>query len=133
MGMTQYLIAAALLATAAYVAFRRVVPRQYSTKGRLGWLVSLLQLGVFMAFSFFPYQYLPPEWAWDWLPDGTWNRRVALVLVLAGMLLAFGTMIWFGLRRAFGVEVKGLARTAPPMVRPFRKLSLCRYLVWRSG
>ena len=103
-----YLIAAALLVTAAYLVFNRVVAKDYENRGRLGWWASTLQLAIFAAFFCFPYLYMPPEWAWDWLPNGTWNRLAALMLVVLGMLLAFPTMIWFGMKRAFGFEVTGI-------------------------
>jgi protein-S-isoprenylcysteine O-methyltransferase Ste14 len=106
-----YLTSAALLITAAYLIFNHVVAKDYIKKGRLGWWASTLQLAIFTAFFCFPYLYMPPEWAWDWLPNGTWNRLVALVLVSLGMLIAFPTMIWFGMKRAFGFEVKGIVTT----------------------
>jgi len=108
-----YLVSTALLLVAAYIVFNHVVAQDYKNKGRLGWLASTLQLLIFVAFFCYPYLYLPPQWAWDWLPNGTWNRLIALVLVLLGMVVAFGTMIWFGLQRAFGLEVKGIIRIGP--------------------
>ena len=106
-----YLISAVLLLTAAYYVFNRVVAQAYFKKGRLGWWASTLQFLIFAAFFSFPYLYMPPEWAWDWLPNGTWNRLAALVLVTVGMVIAFGTMIGFGLGRAFGLTVKGIVNT----------------------
>ena len=106
-----YLISTSVLLTAAYLVFHRIVAKDYLNKGRLGWRASTLQLLIFFAFFCFPYLYMPTEWAWDWLPNGTWNRLAALVLVSFGMLIAFGSMIWFGLRRAFGLEAKGLVST----------------------
>jgi len=111
MQIVGYMVSAVFLLTGAYLVFHRVVARDYQEKGRLGWLASLLQLGVFFAFFCFPYLYMPKEWAWDWLPNGTWNRLVALTLVSIGMVLAFGTMFWFGLGRAFGLTAKGLVTT----------------------
>ena len=108
-----YLVCAVLLLFAAHFIFNRVVAKDYLNRGRLGWLASTLQLLVFGAFFCFPYLYMPPEWAWDWLPNGTWNRLASLVLVSLGMLGAFGTMFWFGLRRAFGLELKGIVHTGP--------------------
>ena len=108
-----FLISTVLLLSAAYFVFHRVVAQDYLNKGRLGWWASTLQLLIFVGFFFFPYLYMPPEWSWDWLPNGTWNRLAALLLVSLGMVVAFGTMIWFGLRRAFGLEVKGIVITGP--------------------
>ena len=113
MNVLLYVTFAALLTAAGFLVFRRVVARAYLIKGRLDLTSSLLQLAVFAGFFSFPYLYLPPEWAWDWLPNGTWNRLVALILVASGMVLAFGTMGWFGIRRAFGLRVGGLQRAGP--------------------
>jgi protein-S-isoprenylcysteine O-methyltransferase Ste14 len=106
-----YLAFSGLLIAFAYLVFHRVVARDYLKKGRLGRRASVLQFLVFIGFFCFPYLYLPPEWAWDWLPNGTWNRLAALVLTAMGMIIAFGTMIWFGLRRAFGLKVRGIVTT----------------------
>jgi protein-S-isoprenylcysteine O-methyltransferase Ste14 len=108
-----YLISAGLLLAAAYIVFNLVVAGDFKSKGRLGWWSSLLQLGIFFAFFCFPYLYMPPEWSWDWLPDGTWNRFTALVMVIVGLGSCVGIMFWFGLRRAFGLEVKGIIHTGP--------------------
>jgi len=64
----------------------------------------------------FPYLFNPPEWPWFWRLYGTTSiqlRLLGLSLILLGFILAFGTMAWFGLRRAFGLEVKGLIRLGP--------------------
>jgi hypothetical protein len=58
----------------------RIVRRSHASRGKLPWPASLLQLAVFAAFFGMPYVYMPPEWAWDWLPNGTWNRIVALTV-----------------------------------------------------
>jgi protein-S-isoprenylcysteine O-methyltransferase Ste14 len=108
-----YLIAAGLLLCAAYIVFNLVVAGEFKSKGRLTWWVSMLQLLVFAAFFCFPYLYMPPEWSWDWLPNGTWNRLAALIMVVIGLGGAFGIMGWFGLQRAFGVRVKGIVRKGP--------------------
>ena len=108
-----YLISSVLLLTSAYFVFHHVVAQDYLNKGRLGWWASALQFLIFVAFFCFPYLYMPPEWAWDWLPNGTWNRLAALILVSLGMVVAFGSMIWFGMRRAFGLEVNGIVSIGP--------------------
>jgi len=108
-----YLISAALLLILAYFVFNHIVPRDYLQKGRLGRLTAILQLIIFVGFFCFPYLYLPVQWAWDWMPNGTWNRLTAVVLVCLGMILAFETMIWFGMLRAFGLKVEGLVRNGP--------------------
>jgi protein-S-isoprenylcysteine O-methyltransferase Ste14 len=38
---------------------------------------------------------------------------LGLVIIILGFLVAFGTMAWFGIRRAFGLEAKGLIITGP--------------------
>lgn len=111
MQIAVYLVSAILLLVAAYLVFHRVVAKDYRKKGRLGWWASFLQLAVFFAFFCFPYLYMPAEWAWDWLPNGTWNRLLALIFVCIGLGLAFGTMIWFGIGRAFGFTAKRLVTT----------------------
>jgi protein-S-isoprenylcysteine O-methyltransferase Ste14 len=108
-----YLISAGLLLGAAYIVFNYVVAGEFKSKGRLGWGASMLQLLIFIAFFLFPYIYMPPEWSWDWLPNGTWNRLVALILVTLGLGSSIGIMFWFGLRRAFGLQVKGIVRKGP--------------------
>ena len=113
MNVLLYLACGVLLLAFGFVVFRRIVAHSYQIKGRLGPTASLLQLAVFAGFFSFPYLYMPPEWSWDWLPNGSWNRLAALVLVVSGMLLAFGTMGWFGIGRAFGLRVSGLLRAAP--------------------
>jgi protein-S-isoprenylcysteine O-methyltransferase Ste14 len=108
-----YLLFTLLLLSMAFLVFNHLVARDYLNKGRLGWYAALMQFLVFAGFFVFPYVYLPMEWSWDWLPNGTWNRLLALVLISLGMLLAFGTMLWFGLRRAFGLKVEGIVKLGP--------------------
>jgi protein-S-isoprenylcysteine O-methyltransferase Ste14 len=102
-----------LLLSAAYFVFNHLVASNYSNKGRLGWFAAFMQFLVFAGFFMFPYLYLPGEWIWGWGPNGTWNRLFALVLVSCGIILAFGTMLWFGLRRAFGLKVEGIIKVGP--------------------
>jgi hypothetical protein len=53
MQIVGYMVSAVLLLTGAYLVFHRVVARDYQEKGRLGWLASLLQLGVFFCVFLF--------------------------------------------------------------------------------
>jgi len=108
-----YLFSAVLLLCFSYWVFNHLVARDYLTRGKLGWKAAAMQLLVFLGFFLFPYTYMPVEWTWDWLPNGTWNRLAALVLVGLGMIVAFGTMIWFGMGRAFGFKVEGIVKTGP--------------------
>jgi len=104
----------ALLLLAAYIVFRKIVRRDYLTKGGLTWLSSLLQLLIFVALMCFPYLYNPPEWPWFWKLDGaTWNFITGFGLIILGFFVAFGTMLWFGLPRAFGFKSSGIIHTGP--------------------
>jgi protein-S-isoprenylcysteine O-methyltransferase Ste14 len=110
-----YLLFAALLLLAAYVVFRKLVRREYLMKGELSWPVSLLQLLIFMGLMCLPYLFYPPEWAnfWQLGEDPSWNAYLGLLLVLLGFVIAFGTMAWFGLGRAFGRRRTGLVQSGP--------------------
>jgi len=109
-----YLAVALLLLLAAYLVFRRLVLRDYRHRGHLTCLSSLLQLLMFAGVMSFPYLFNPPEWPWFWRLAGSTDFRLrlaGLVIILFGFALAFGTMAWFGMRRAFGFEAQGLIRT----------------------
>ena len=47
------------------------------------------------------------------VPVGTPLRIVGLVCIVGGMVSAFGTMLWFGLRRALGLRVDALVQAGP--------------------
>jgi len=105
-----------LLLAFAYVVFRVIVRREYRLHGRLTGWSSILQLLAFAGLMAFPYLFNPPEWSLSWLlagPTSILQQILGLVIILLGFLVAFGTMGWFGMRRAFGVETKGLIRTGP--------------------
>jgi protein-S-isoprenylcysteine O-methyltransferase Ste14 len=110
-----YLIFCILLLSLAYVVFRRVVRREYLTQGELSWPVSLLQLLIFVGLMSFPYLYNPPQWAlfWDFECMHGWNAYLGFSLILLGLILTFGTMAWFGLRRAFGRQTAELTASGP--------------------
>jgi protein-S-isoprenylcysteine O-methyltransferase Ste14 len=64
----------------------------------------------------FPYIYNPPEWASFWsrdVPVDTPLRVIGVICIVLGLALALGTMFWFGLRRAFGLQVNLLKQTGP--------------------
>lgn len=109
------IIACAVLLTAAvYYVFTSLVRRDYQQKGRLSVFSSLMELLVFVLFMAFPYFYNPPQWIWFWVPNseisqGQWIA--GLVLIVIGMAVGFGTMVWFGLKRAFGLQVDELRQT----------------------
>lgn len=111
-----YLSFAALVLFAAFIVFRRIVRRDYLVKGRLTWLSSLLQVLVFAAWMCIPYLYNPPEWPWFWNLVGTlgsWHIFMGFFLIVLGFVVAFGTMFWFGMRRAFGIQTQGLVQIGP--------------------
>jgi protein-S-isoprenylcysteine O-methyltransferase Ste14 len=116
MDLLLYLLSATLLATASYVIFRLLVRRDYQRRKRLTPFTSLLQLLVWVLFFFFPTIYYPADWAKFWLRDGPLEpvlKSFGLAALAAGFALIFLTMIWFGLRRAFGLQVKGLVESGP--------------------
>jgi len=111
-----YIILAGLLLLAAYLVFRRIVRKDYLVKGRLTWLSSLLQLLIFTGLMCFPYLFNPPDWAYFWDFVGTsvsWYVNLGFGLILLGFVVAFGTMFWFGIRRAFGVQTSGIILAGP--------------------
>ncbi len=111
-----YLASALLLILAAVAVFRVMVRRDYQRHGRLTLLSSALELLVWALFMGFPYLYNPPAWVWFWRPGapvGPLLRSVGVFCITAGLLSAFGTMFWFGLRRAFGLDVSRLVQSGP--------------------
>ena len=111
-----YFFLAILLLLFAYVVLRIIVRRDYTTRGRLSTLSSGLQLIVFIGFFSFPYLFNPPEWAWFWMVSASSSRGLylaGLLLICLGFVGAFGTMAWFGIRRAFGIYIDGLNKEGP--------------------
>ena len=111
-----YLILALLLLITAHVVFRRVVRRDYLHRGHLTLVSSFLQLLIFAGIMSFPYLFNPPEWPWFWRLEGPTVSQLqilGLVFIVLGFVVAFGTMAWFGFRRAFGFEVEGLICIGP--------------------
>ena len=100
----------------AYIVFRRIVRREYREKGRLGPWASFAQFLVFAGYFAFPYLFNPPHWPWFWQlnDESTQLFQIAgIILIILGMAIAFGTMIWFGIRRAFGLHVEGIIQQGP--------------------
>lgn len=105
-----------LLLAFSYLVFRVIVRRDYRRQVRLTAWSSSLQLLAFSGLMAFPYLFNPPEWPWFWLLAGPTSRQqqiLGLVVILLGFLAAFGTMAWFGLRQAFGLEAVGLVFSGP--------------------
>jgi protein-S-isoprenylcysteine O-methyltransferase Ste14 len=112
----RYILFALILLLGGYIVFRIVVRRSYRQHGRLTWPASLLQLLTFVGVMSFPTLFNPPEWSRFWVLDGPGDptvRAVGLLFILLGFGTAFGTMFWFGLRRAFGVQIQGIVRQGP--------------------
>jgi len=110
------LLLALLLLLFAHVVFRRIVRRSYSVHGRLSGLASVLQLLVFVAYMSFPCLFNPPEWLCFWRVPESSNRFLflsGLVVTCLGFVVAFGTMGWFGIAKAFGLSREGLTRRGP--------------------
>jgi protein-S-isoprenylcysteine O-methyltransferase Ste14 len=111
MRVVVYLFSAFLLFVFAFAIFRLLVRRDYQQKGRLTPVSGFLQLLIWGLYFGFPTIYNPPEWVRFWsrdVPVSAPVRIAGLICIGAGMAVAFGTMIWFGLRRAFGLQVDGL-------------------------
>lgn len=111
-----YLISAFVLLAAGYAVFRGLVRADYQRCGRLTQRTSLAQLAVFAGIMAFPYLFNPPQWPWFWLRSEAtpfWQWLAGVLIVLLGFVVAFGTMGWFGIRRAFGRQVQGLVRAGP--------------------
>jgi protein-S-isoprenylcysteine O-methyltransferase Ste14 len=109
-------VLAALLLLCAYFVFRILVRRAYAAQGRLSAPLSGLQLLIFLGFFCFPYLYNPPEWGNFWQVSKAPNPALAqagLIIICAGLVGAFGTMAWFGLKQAFGVANEGLTQSGP--------------------
>jgi protein-S-isoprenylcysteine O-methyltransferase Ste14 len=108
-----YLFSAILLISLAYFVFRVIVRRDYREKRRLSPLSSLLELLVWGLLIGFPYLYNPEDWPYFWLFSSTMIQIIGLAAIILGMSLAFGVMLWFGLRRAMGLEVNQLINHGP--------------------
>jgi len=116
MRIVVYLVSASLLVIAVLVVFRVFVRRDYRQKGRLTLLASALELLIWGLYMSFPYIYNPPEWVRFWsshVPVGPTLRVIGLACIAVGVALAFGTMAWFGMRRALGWQVNALIQTGP--------------------
>jgi protein-S-isoprenylcysteine O-methyltransferase Ste14 len=115
-GPVVYLALALLLLVFSFAVFRLIVRRDYRSRGRLGVFASFLQLLVFGTYFAFPYLFNPPEWPWFWMLTGSSTQAwqiAGLALICIGFVVAFGTMAWFGMRRAFGVHLVGLMTGGP--------------------
>jgi protein-S-isoprenylcysteine O-methyltransferase Ste14 len=106
-----YFTSAFLLIIIAFTIFRIFVRRDYQRKGQLTLVSSFLELLIWGLYFGFPYIYNPAEWVYFWsrdVPVSAPVRAAGLICITVGLALAFGTMFWFGLRRALGLRVNGL-------------------------
>jgi protein-S-isoprenylcysteine O-methyltransferase Ste14 len=111
-----YFTSVFLLIFIAFAIFRVFVRRDYQRKGRLTLASSILQVLVWGLYMSFPYVYNPAEWVRFWsrdVPVGAPVRGAGLICIAVGLASAFGTMIWFGLRRAIGLQADGLIQRGP--------------------
>ena len=111
-----YAISFFLLILIAFVIFRFVVRRDYQRKGRLTLVSGFLELLIWGLYLSFPYLYNPPEWVYFWSRDVSVSppvRAIGLICTGVGLVIAFGTMFWFGLRRALGLQVNELIIRGP--------------------
>jgi protein-S-isoprenylcysteine O-methyltransferase Ste14 len=111
-----YLISTVALGLASFALFRVRTRREYTERGRLSVASSILELVLCLAYAAVPYIYNPPCWPWVWActpwATGAWTA-VGYVLIAVGALIAFGSMIWLGLRRSFGQHVGELVQSGP--------------------
>jgi hypothetical protein len=100
-----YAISAVVLLAGAFLVFRVLVRRDYRRKGHLSLFSSVLELLIWGLCFAFPYTYNPPDWPWFWKldPRSSVLSLIGVVCIALGLALAFGTMSWFGLRRALGL------------------------------
>ena len=116
MNLAAYLFFVFLLLGFAYITFRRMVRRDYLERRKLSPFASVLQLLVFCGYFFFPYLFNSPEWAYFWRMSSTgtrYSQLIGFVIICLGFLVAFGTMAWFGIGKAFGLNVDGLTKQGP--------------------
>jgi protein-S-isoprenylcysteine O-methyltransferase Ste14 len=116
MKLNMTILSGILLLFISYLVFRRLVRKDYREHGKLRMFSSLLQLVVFIGYFSFPYLFNPPEWASFWRLEGPTDRVwqiCGLVIVVLGLIGTFGTMAWFGIGKAFGMNVNLLTKRGP--------------------
>lgn len=141
MTLIVFLLSALLIILGAYIVFRVLVRRDYQRKGRLSSISSSLELLIFILVFCYPFLYSSLGWGWFWstsAPVGTAAWMTGMLIIMAGFGLAFGTMIWFGIRRAFGLQVNKLVHRGPyrfsrnPQVIGGYFLVIGSSLIWQS-
>lgn len=114
--LTKYLLGVILLVAGSVWVFRHEARGDYQRQGRLRWTTSLLELVVCAGYFFFPYLFNPPCWAWLWdctTPVSPLFRAAGLILVGIGMLGAFSSMAYLGIKRSFGAAQTRLLLSGP--------------------
>lgn len=137
----QYLFFALLIAVGAYVVFRVFVRRSYINQGRLTVSSSILQLLIWVLVFIYPIVYSGAGWGWSWsagVEEGSLTWWIGLAFLCAGFVVAFGTMAWFGIRRAFGRQVDHLISSGPyrftrnPQILGGYLLVIGSSIIWQS-
>lgn len=111
-----FMLLTLLLLGGAYLLFRNILLQDYLLKGKLSKRSGFIQLVVFAALMALPYLFNSPDWPWVWQmagPTSLVQQILGFLIILLGFLVAFGTMAWFGLQRAFGMEVSALIDKGP--------------------
>ena len=98
-----YWPAAVLLVGVAWVVFRVFVRRDYTRRGRLTVVSAALETAVCALYAYFPAIYWPNAW-WPEVNVHPILEVLGYILVVGGMALGLGTLAWFGLRRALGLQ-----------------------------
>lgn len=141
MELLVYISSALLIVISAFVIFRVIVRRDYLRIGHLSITSALLELVIWVLVFFYPFIYSSPGWEWFWSSGskvGTVAWITGMVVLCTGFLLALGTMFWFGLRRAFGLQVNRLVMVGPyrctrnPQVMGGCLLLIGSSIIWQS-
>ncbi|MGD2152034.1 MAG: methyltransferase [Gemmatimonadales bacterium] len=104
-----FVVAASVWLVAGILIFRVVVRRDYRRRGRLSLFVGFLELLVYCLWATLAYIYRPPDW--PAIHVGSALRVVGWILFAGGLIVTFGTMIVFGMARAFGRRVDVLKQS----------------------
>jgi protein-S-isoprenylcysteine O-methyltransferase Ste14 len=131
-----FLASALLWFVVGIFIFRVVVRRDYLRRGRLSLFTGFLELLVYCLWASLAYVYRPPDW--PAVHVGSVVRVIGWVTFAGGMVVTFGTMIVFGMSRAFGWRVdvlkqSGLYRlTRNPQTVAFLVAMIGYLVLWPS-
>jgi protein-S-isoprenylcysteine O-methyltransferase Ste14 len=104
-----FVVSALLWLIAGIFIFRVVVRRDYRRRGRLSLFSGFIELLVYSLWATIAYIYRPSDW--PAVHAGSVARVVGWILFAGGMIVCFGTMIVFGMARAFGRRVDVLKQS----------------------